>query len=172
MADSPLELYHKAYVAHYQEDDVGQATSCYQSIIERFPESDEAGYALIQLQKITAESIPAPSDRPTRKNAKPLLIVSFLLNAVALGAISLAFLTYIKAVPLNSTRMNPYHSSNAASGMDAEPNAMTSSSDDQSATLSESDSKEGTSQDYGNDEMSPGMEGPVIEGAGTSDSQN
>ena len=55
--NSPLELYESAYKAHYIEGNIPEACRMYKTIIDEFPNSNECGYAVIQLQKIQANAV-------------------------------------------------------------------------------------------------------------------
>jgi tetratricopeptide (TPR) repeat protein len=57
LANSPLELYEKAYRLHYDEGRVPDACRIYKEIINEFPDSNECGYAVIQLEKILAQKV-------------------------------------------------------------------------------------------------------------------
>jgi hypothetical protein len=59
-ASSPLELYEKAYILQYDEGKTSEACRLYKAIIDEFPESNECGYSVIQLEKILAKNV---SDR-------------------------------------------------------------------------------------------------------------
>ncbi|MBD3347081.1 MAG: tetratricopeptide repeat protein [Chitinivibrionales bacterium] len=56
-ADTPLELYEKAYKLHYQEYKIAEACAIYRQLIEKFPDSRECGYAVIQLNKIESNKV-------------------------------------------------------------------------------------------------------------------
>jgi tetratricopeptide (TPR) repeat protein len=55
--NSSLELYETAYKLHYVEGNITEACRIYKVIIDEFPNSNECGYAVIQLQKIQANDI-------------------------------------------------------------------------------------------------------------------
>ena len=55
--NSPLELYESAYKAHYIEGNIPEACRMYKTIIDEFPNSNECGYSVIQLQKIQANAV-------------------------------------------------------------------------------------------------------------------
>jgi len=82
-ANSPLELYEKAYRLQYDENKIPEACRLYKVIIDEFPDSNECGYAVIQLEKLIAG---AASER---------VVVSSRLNtilAVAAVVVSIACL--------------------------------------------------------------------------------
>jgi hypothetical protein len=58
--NSSLELYETAYKLHYSEGNIPEACRIYKALIDEFPNSNECGYAVIQLQKILASDV---SDR-------------------------------------------------------------------------------------------------------------
>lgn len=95
MADSPLELYEKAYRAHYTDNDVSGARRIYESIIREFPETNEAGYSVIQLQKITAAQVGEGSETGPAGGGGVLMAVSVVLNIVTLAAIVFALVAYL-----------------------------------------------------------------------------
>jgi hypothetical protein len=53
-ANTPLELYEKAYRLQYDENKVPEACRLYKVIIDEFPDSNECGYSVIQLEKLIA----------------------------------------------------------------------------------------------------------------------
>ncbi len=54
ISDSALQLYKMAYQLHYEEENIKEACRLYRQIIKQFPDSNEAAYAVIQLEKIGA----------------------------------------------------------------------------------------------------------------------
>ncbi|MBD3319643.1 MAG: tetratricopeptide repeat protein [Chitinivibrionales bacterium] len=56
-ADTPLELYEKAYKLHYQEYKIAEACAMYRELIDKFPDSQECGYAVVQLNKIESNKV-------------------------------------------------------------------------------------------------------------------
>lgn len=57
MEKTPLELYETAYRFHYADNRIADAVEYYQTLIKEFPDSNECGYAVIQLQKIKAQEV-------------------------------------------------------------------------------------------------------------------
>lgn len=55
--NSPLELYERAYRLQYDENKIPEACRLYKTIIDEFPESNECGYAVIQLEKVLSSSV-------------------------------------------------------------------------------------------------------------------
>ena len=83
MANTPLELYEQAYRLHYHEKRISEAIKTYETIIRDFPDSNECGYAVIQLQKVKANEI-ARALKKGPANMYPLLIVAFMSSFIAL----------------------------------------------------------------------------------------
>lgn len=82
MEQSPLELYEAAYKLHYVENRISDALIYYQKLIEVFPESNECGYASIQIQKIKAESI-AREIKKAGKFLHPVSIIAFIIGILS-----------------------------------------------------------------------------------------
>ena len=57
LANSPLELYEKAYRLHYDEGRIPEACRIYKAVVDQFPDSNECGYAVIQLEKILSQRV-------------------------------------------------------------------------------------------------------------------
>jgi len=57
LENSSLELYETAYKLHYIDGNIPEACRIYKVIIDEFPNSNECGYAVIQLQKIQANEV-------------------------------------------------------------------------------------------------------------------
>jgi tetratricopeptide (TPR) repeat protein len=83
MEQSPLELYETAYKLHYVENRIADALLHYQKIIEVFPDSNECGYASIQIQKIKAENL-ARELKKAGKILHPVSMVAFILGTLSL----------------------------------------------------------------------------------------
>jgi tetratricopeptide (TPR) repeat protein len=77
MENSPLELYETAYRLHYAENKIPEALKYYEALIKEFPESNECGYAVVQIQKIKSNDVAATVAGKNR--AHPVAILSFLL---------------------------------------------------------------------------------------------
>ena len=81
MEKTPLELYETAYRLHYSEHRIPEAVTYYQRLIKEFPDSNECGYSVIQLQKIKATEVAADlatvtlSKQPTNRIILPLFIL-------------------------------------------------------------------------------------------------
>lgn len=81
MEKTPLELYETAYRLHYSEHRISEAITYYQRLIKEFPDSNECGYSVIQIQKIKASEVAADlaaislSKQPSNKLVLPLIIL-------------------------------------------------------------------------------------------------
>jgi tetratricopeptide (TPR) repeat protein len=85
---SPLELYETAYKLHYIDRKISNAVLAYEKLIKEFPESNECGYAVIQLQKIRSANLSEEINRAD-KSPNPLPVIAFviaLLGILACGA--------------------------------------------------------------------------------------
>ncbi len=89
MESTPLELYEKAYRLHYIENRPEAAVSYYQRLIKEFSDSNECGYAVIQLQKIKAEEVAAGLQ--SALNARNQNFYLLLLIFISLAAAGMAF---------------------------------------------------------------------------------
>jgi hypothetical protein len=87
MPDMPLELYEQAYRLHYESENIAGACSLYKEIIKKFPESNECGYAVIQLQKIGAREIARTLDAKHSKEARTVIALLVVNFAVLVGVI-------------------------------------------------------------------------------------
>ena len=83
MANTPLELYEEAYRLHYHEKKIPEAIKLYEAIIRDFPDSNECGYTVIQLQKVKANDI-ATALKKGATTLYPLIIVAFMSSFIAL----------------------------------------------------------------------------------------
>jgi tetratricopeptide (TPR) repeat protein len=83
MEQSPLELYETAYKLHYVENRIADALLHYQKIIEVFPDSNECGYASIQIQKIKAENL-AHELKKAGKILHPVSMIALIIGALSL----------------------------------------------------------------------------------------
>ena len=93
MADTPLELYEEAYRLHYHEKKIPDAVKIYETIIRDFPDSNECGYAFIQLQKVKANDI-SKMLKKGPASLYPMIIMAFITSLIALtiGIIGTVFL--------------------------------------------------------------------------------
>ena len=87
METTPLELYETAYRFHYNQNRIADAVTYYKKLIKEFPDSNECGYAVIQLQKIKAQDV-AKSLQALSAQSSPLLhllvIISLILTLLVL----------------------------------------------------------------------------------------
>jgi len=83
MENSPLELYETAYRLHYAENKIPEALGYYEALIKEFPESNECGYAVVQIQKIKSNDVAASIAGKSKSH--PLATLSFLLSLLVLG---------------------------------------------------------------------------------------
>lgn len=86
MEKTPLELYETAYRLHYTENRVSDAVSYYEKLLKSFPDSNECGYAVIQLQKIKATDI-AKGLRQKPAAISPIVIITLLIALLALSVV-------------------------------------------------------------------------------------
>jgi len=86
MENSPLELYETAYRLHYAENKIPEALNYYEALIKEFPESNECGYAVVQIQKIKSNDVAASI--AVKGKSQPLALLSFLLCLLIIGGAS------------------------------------------------------------------------------------
>ena len=86
---SALEIYHAAYRCHYESDDFKEACRLYREIIKQFPDSNEAAYSVIQLEKIgVKEALKDLHESPWQK-ILPLSALLFSLLALFIAGTAL-----------------------------------------------------------------------------------
>ena len=95
--NSPLELYETAYKLHYIEGNIPLACRMYKAIIDDFPNSNECGYAVIQLQKIQANDVADRVHAATNYLAMFQIIAVTICIIVCLTLSIAAFLSIKKA---------------------------------------------------------------------------
>lgn len=85
---SPLELYETAYKLHYIDKNISGAAHAYEKLIKEFPESNECGYAVIQLQRLQSADLSEEINRAGKsQNTLPVIAFTFSLLAIlACGA--------------------------------------------------------------------------------------
>ncbi|MBD3421128.1 MAG: hypothetical protein GF398_13510 [Chitinivibrionales bacterium] len=110
MANSPLELYEKAYRLQYIENNIAEACDIYQTLITEFEHSNECGYAAIQLQKIDANSALQRMSRKPSGAPKALGIVLLVIGCIAL-------LVSASAIYLHFRDVNTLNESSARIGV-------------------------------------------------------
>ncbi|MFP4013188.1 MAG: hypothetical protein ACLFVQ_03815 [Chitinispirillaceae bacterium] len=103
MENSPLELYETAYRLHYVENRIPEALRFYEALIREFPESNESGYAVIQIQKIKANNI-ADSLHSPKTKPHPLLIASFILNLLLLSLLGAGLFYFFNRMEMEHKR--------------------------------------------------------------------
>lgn len=89
MEKTPLELYETAYKLHYTDHRISEASVYYQRLIKEFPDSNECGYSVIQLQKIKAGDVAkdlSETDDIKKSSSPAMAAVLILLFIVAGGA--------------------------------------------------------------------------------------
>jgi predicted Zn-dependent protease len=82
---SPLELYETAYKLHYIDKKISNAVLAYEKLINEFPESNECGYAVIQLQKIRSTNL-SEEIKQAEKGQSPLPLIAFVFALIAILA--------------------------------------------------------------------------------------
>jgi hypothetical protein len=87
--NSSLELYETAYKLHYIDGNIPEACRIYKVLIDEFPNSNECGYAVIQLQKILANDV---ADR--LKKGKPPALLSIVLALCVALCLTLSFISF------------------------------------------------------------------------------
>ncbi len=85
-ANSPLELYEKAYRLQYEENKIPEACRLYKVIIDEFPDSNECGYSVIQLEKIISGAV---SERivVTSKLSTMLAVAALVVSGACLAGV-------------------------------------------------------------------------------------
>ena len=94
MENTPLELYETAYRLHYVENRLPEAISYYEALIKDFPDSNECGYAVIQIQKIKSNDLAEALAKRTSA-LHPLAIVALIMSFISIVGIVLCVLLYI-----------------------------------------------------------------------------
>jgi tetratricopeptide (TPR) repeat protein len=108
MESTPLELYETAYRFHYQESRIPDAVLYYQKLIREFPDSNECGYAVIQLQKIKAQDVAQGlhdeiASRPSPA-LHPLVPVTLIFSVIASMMLGFAYQSLNKKLSLEKQR--------------------------------------------------------------------
>lgn len=105
-ANSPLELYEKAYRLHYDEGRIPEACRVYKAIVDEFPDSNECGYAVIQLEKILAQQVSERINVSSRW-AGVLAVISIVVSVCCLVAVILMSSIFTKSLQarLNSVSL-------------------------------------------------------------------
>jgi tetratricopeptide (TPR) repeat protein len=111
METTPLELYETAYRFHYNENRLADAIAYYQRLIKEFPDSNECGYAVIQLQKIKAHDVADSlqsiiSSRTQTSFLVPLVVISLFFTFLAFGALGYSYRSLNKKIALEQNRLS------------------------------------------------------------------
>lgn len=76
--NSPLEIYETAYRLHYIDKRIDEAIKYYEILIREFPDSNECGYAAVQIQKIKANGLIKEFKKSSR-SANPVAVIALVL---------------------------------------------------------------------------------------------
>jgi hypothetical protein len=87
-ANTPLELYEKAYRLQYDENKIPEACRLYKAIIDEFPDSNECGYAVIQLEKLIAGAVSEKIVVSSRRNTL-LAVLALAVSVISLAGVFL-----------------------------------------------------------------------------------
>lgn len=93
LENSPLEIYETAYRLHYVDNRISEALKYYEILIKDFPESNECGYAAVQIQKIKANGL-IKEFKKSGRSSHPLAVIAFILSILSIlfsGALSYYF---------------------------------------------------------------------------------
>lgn len=81
MESTSLELYETAYRLHYVENNIPESIKYYEALIKEFPDSNEAGYAIVQIQKIKAGDVA----KTLKKNKlHPVSVIALVFSFISL----------------------------------------------------------------------------------------
>jgi hypothetical protein len=97
LENSSLELYDTAYKLHYIEGNIPEAIKIYKAIIDEFPDSNECGYAVIQIQKIQANDVAGKIRSGGSLSFLSIVSVACAVICVVIMAISLASIGKIRS---------------------------------------------------------------------------
>jgi tetratricopeptide (TPR) repeat protein len=97
LANSPLELYEKAYRLHYDEGRIPEACRIYKAIVNEFPDSNECGYAVIQLEKILSQSVSERINVSSRW-VGVLAVIAIIVSACCCAAVVFISATYVRNI--------------------------------------------------------------------------
>lgn len=93
-ANSPLELYERAYKFQYDENKTQEACRIYKAIIDEFPDSTECAYAVIQLEKILSNAV-----------SENIHVSSKWVNILAVISLAVSIITCVVVIILGSISM-------------------------------------------------------------------
>lgn len=86
MAISPLDIYERAYRLQYDQNDNAGAIELYKRIIAEFPDSNECGYAAVQLEKIQATGIIDEIEQLQKRGGVPVALIALIIGILAFVA--------------------------------------------------------------------------------------
>ena len=86
---SALQLYNSAYRSHYESQDIKEACRLYREIIRHFPDSNEAAYAVVQLEKIGAQEALKSLQLNSLYKILPIAALLFSLFALLIAGAAL-----------------------------------------------------------------------------------
>jgi hypothetical protein len=95
--NSSLELYETAYKLQYADGNIPEACRIYKALIDEFPNSNECGYAVIQLQKILANDVSERIKTGKKTLLPKLVMVLCLVTCLTVSAIALLSVNKAKA---------------------------------------------------------------------------
>jgi chorismate mutase len=120
LAHSPLELYEKAYRLQYEENNIPEACRIYKALTDEFPDSNECGYAVVQLEKILATTVSERINVASHSNT----ILSVVAIAISIACLAVLFIggsIYVKVIDTEIANLSSLRSnlSKALSTLDA-----------------------------------------------------
>lgn len=83
MENSPLEIYETAYRLHYIDKRFDEALKYYEILIREFPDSNECGYAAVQIQKIKANGLIEEFKKSSR-SVNSIAVIALILSAISI----------------------------------------------------------------------------------------
>ena len=104
MEKTPLELYETAYKLHYVEKNIPEAITYYELLTKGFPDSNECGYAAIQLQKIKTGNL-SKKIRIKQNSIHPLAVISFVIACLSLLACGTVIYYLMGQLKIEQTRV-------------------------------------------------------------------
>ncbi len=82
LENSPLEIYETAYRLHYIDKRTEEAIKYYEILIREFPDSNECGYAAVQIQKIKANGLIKEFKRSSRA-VNSITVIALILSVIS-----------------------------------------------------------------------------------------
>lgn len=83
LENSPLEIYETAYRLHYIDNRISEALKYYEILIKEFPDSNECGYAAVQIQKIKAGGLIKEINKSS-KSIHPAAVAGLIISIISL----------------------------------------------------------------------------------------